>query len=229
MVLEVVGAHPIASKRPLTPDLQEVQCGVEVRVVPGLPGELDQSSLDLGMPVNPAGAGTRPELADDEVRLAARHLEDAVVARAVECDASLDEVAGAVDLMAPDHVSEMLAVSASLPPRTEVPIGLLDAPKKAEDPVKPVAPLRRAGPHPLPANGLEDLEKVRVCELITPVGRDVGGGAQSPLVIEQGPQVVHDAGALEVLDAVGQGSLDGSADALAEDAAKDDGVHGEWS
>ena len=77
----------------------------------GRPVQLDEGHLDLGVAVD-ALATVRSELAFDRVDGAHRDVEQPVVAeRAVPGDRGLDEMADAVQLVAPREVAVRLAAA----------------------------------------------------------------------------------------------------------------------
>src|SRR5699024_7330069 len=96
---EVPAAATVPEPPPGTPRRHQVTGQVEVRAFTGVPEQLDERRLDLGVPVEVGYAALRPA-AHEEVRRRAGDAEQVVAARrAVERDPGLDEVPEAVQLV----------------------------------------------------------------------------------------------------------------------------------
>ncbi len=105
-VLPVAGTEPALAQQAPAALLDLVARQGEVPSVAGDPVQLHEGHLDLRMPIDAIATG-RADLGVDTCHGALGDLEQSVVAeRALPCDGRLDEVADAIQLVAPLQVAE---------------------------------------------------------------------------------------------------------------------------
>ena len=167
MVLPVGAPEPPGPSEPVTAPVDEDGREVEVTPLPGRPVQLDERHLDLGMAVDGVapiraelsfGGGDRT-LGDEE--------EPIVAERAMPGDRRLDEVAEAVQLVAPCEVVVLRSAGEDLDEGVEVavrPLGRSDEPDglvgHRADPVVRFATQLPAGRlEPLVDVGVEERER----------------------------------------------------------------------
>jgi hypothetical protein len=123
VILRVAAAHAGVPSQPVAALLDELAGQLEVGDVPGLAVELGQRGLDDRMAVEPALLAR--ELAHQVISQAHGHGQQPGVARAaMECDRGLDQVPGAVHLVAPGQPG-VPRLSAHLEVRVQVAVGPL--------------------------------------------------------------------------------------------------------
>jgi len=152
---------------------------VQVRTPAGLPVQLDQRRLDLGMPAD-AVLAVRAEPLDEQVGEPGGDLDQiSIRPGTVGRNRRLDEVAGAVELVAPAQVPPTVDRVVELVPGVEVAVAALRGAEQlgrvVDERLQRVRPAR-------PGRGLERLVDVRVSE---PPGRRrawLGRVSQVPLV-----------------------------------------------
>ena len=168
----------------------------QVARVAGVPGELDERRLDLRMAVEARLAALVPEPLDGQVGEAAGDLEHVLApGSAGDRDGGLDQVAGAVQLVALLEVPPALLGVHALDPGVQVAVVLLGRPQQSDRVVEERAPPGVAGATGLPADRLEHLVEVGVGE---PQAAELGGRRR----VGDAAEVVEVAARLEPGDAV---------------------------
>jgi hypothetical protein len=167
----------------------------QIARVAGEPGERDERRLDLGVPVEARLSALGAEAPDGEVGEAAGDVEQVVApGPASERDRGLDQVPGAVQLVALVEVLPALLGVHSLDPGVEVAVLVLGLAEQRDGVVDPPAPAAVAGAVRLPPDGLEHLVDVGVGE---PQAAELAGPR-----IAEAAKVVEVAARLQPLDAV---------------------------
>ena len=165
VVLVVLRAELDVAQDAVAPPVDEPTRTVEVAALPGEPVELDERDLDLGVAVDALDA-VRSERLADVVRVADREPDELVLAvRPGTGDRRLDEVAGAVQLVAPLQVGVPVPLARAAPHGVEVAVGLLHRSDPRDQ--RPEAGVHRGvpGAADLPGHGLHELVDVGVGEL----------------------------------------------------------------
>src|SRR5918995_6833127 len=124
VILEVVGSESASPEQPVPTPIDEVDRGVEIGTFLCLPVQLHQRGLDLRVAVDPVDqAFPGPERPDDKVGHPAGHLKQPrITTGAMQGDRRLDQVARAVELVAPLQVLEPSAWVADLEIGVEVAV-----------------------------------------------------------------------------------------------------------
>ena len=162
VVLQVAAAHAGVPGQPPAALVDELAGQVQVGFGPGLAVELGQRGLDDRVPVQ-APLGAR-ELAHQVVGQAHGHGEQPPVARpAVQRDRSLDQVAGAVHLVAPGQPG-VPRLAADLEVGVQVAVGPLRLLEQGDDLGGERGELGAVPVRQLPADGLQRLVDVGVHE-----------------------------------------------------------------
>jgi hypothetical protein len=154
---------------------------LEVARLAGRPGELREPDLDLGVAAD-AIAPAGPELRAHEIGGAHGDAQQPVVrtrARAFARHRRLEEMAEAVQLVAPLEVGPPRALALAAELGVEVPVGLLGCRDTADDGAEPRFEVGVVGAADLPGQRLEVLVHLGVRELASPAPRRqrAGGGA----------------------------------------------------
>ena len=196
---EVGGIASVAFHQAVAAGFDEVLCQLEIARLPRLAVELHQRHLHDRMPVDVVAA-VRTERLDQVVGEAHGDVEELPVPRAADLShRRLDEVPGAVVLMAPGQVAVPLAVVLELHDRVEVAVGLLRRGDDRGDLALRLEQLGRRVPRVLPRRGLEPLVHVGVHEHRPPGLSRRGASGEA--------QVVQVARRLEPLLTGGDGHL----------------------
>jgi hypothetical protein len=229
VVLPVGGAEAPLAEQPLAPQLQHPGGQGQVAAVAGDPGQLDQGHLDAGVAVHPLPAGG-PELLVDPVGGPDGDLEQPVVAQSpVPGHGRLDQMAGAVELVAPGEVGVRPPPGHDLDVAVEVAVGTLGGGHQPDRLVGGRLKGRVRGPPELPARRLQPLVDVGVQER-EGRPRGVGGGPVAAAVPGLGPggqpEVVEGPGPPQLVEAVGEGVLAVDPLALGQEAAGEPGPRG---
>src|SRR6185437_6758496 len=142
--------------------VDEVAGQVEIAPLPRLAVQLDQRGLDLRMAVDAVdrlSAVGRTEGRVDVVGETPGNGQQLLAAGgAVVCDSGLDQVAGAVQFVAPPQIGEGASALAGLEPGVEVSVGLLGVGDEADDALHivgepPALGAVRVQPGQLPGSG----------------------------------------------------------------------------
>lgn len=172
----------------------EIARQIQVAPLSGLPVQLDQRRLDLGVAVE---AVDLPTAAEDGVQVVGepdRHVQQFLAAgRPVVGDRGLDEVTGAVQLVPPAQVLVAAAVRGHLEPGVQIAVGLLGIRDQRDDPIHiggqpgrgSRAGLDRSGRRAeLPGGGLQPLVDVGVHEGQVAPDSSFGRACRQPQVLQ---------------------------------------------
>ena len=166
VVLPVGGPHVRLADEAPAAQLQHPGAELEVPPIAGRAIQLDERHLDLGMPVD-AVATRRAELALDRLDGAQRDVEQPVVGEgAVPRDGGLDQVADAVQLVAPGEVLVFGARGDDLDVGVEVAVRALRRTHRVDRFVGGRGEGRVVLAAELPADRLEPLVRVRIEERV---------------------------------------------------------------
>ena len=177
-VARLAHRHPVlavrlAAEQPVAVTLDEVAGQLQVAPLAGLPVQLDERGLHLRVPVDAVdrlSAAGRAEDGVDVVGEPAADLQQPVAAGGpVVRDGGLDQMPGAVQLVAPAQVAVAARAPARLEPAVEVAVGLLRVLDQPDDTLyiagePPGLGRVRVQPGQLPGCGLQPLVDVRVHE-----------------------------------------------------------------
>ena len=184
VVLQVAAAHAGIPGQSAAPLVDELPGEREVIAVPGLPVQLDKRGLDDRVPVQALGGAE--ELAHQVVGEPRRHGEKPVVAdAAAERDRGLDEVPGAVHLVA-RRQARVARFAGHLEVGVQVSVGQLRPLKQRGDLGGEIGESVMVAQGQLPANGLQGFVDVGVHE-DRPAVRQGGAGA----TLDRQPYVVQ--------------------------------------
>ncbi len=166
MVLPVGGPHVRFADETPAAQLQHPGAELEMPPIAGRSIQLDERHFDLGMPVD-AVATRRAELALDRLDGAQRDVEQSVVGEgAVPRDGGLDQVADAVELVAPGEVLVFGARGDDLDVGVEVAVRALRRSHRVDRLVGGRGEGRVVFAAELPADRLEPLVRVRIEERV---------------------------------------------------------------
>ncbi len=202
VVLPVDGAEAVLAEQAVTAPVELVDGQVEPAPLAGQAVQLDERHLDLGVPVD-AVAPARAELVVDPGREPLGHRQQPPVAeRPLPGDRRLEQVAGAVQLVAPLQVVEGPVGCRQLDVGVEVAVRPLGRGHQLDRRVGQPGELGVGPAAELPADGLEPLVDVGVQERVdvAAVAAKAGVGA----AVADGLEVREVAGARELGVAVAQ-------------------------
>jgi hypothetical protein len=195
VVLQVARPEAARPQQTVSTPLDHARREREVAVIAGMPVQLDERRLDLGMPVEPRLTPVGAEALDHQIGKPAGHVEEVVAAHpARDGDGALDQVTEAVELMALHEIQPPALGLHALDPGVQVAVGVLDVTEQRHGLIDERAPPGFAGAPGLPADRLEHLVDVGVGE---PVALERLGRR-----LAQAPEVREIARRLELADRV---------------------------
>ena len=211
-VLVVGEIEAAAGEEPVAATTRELVCELEVAAIRRLAVELDECDLDLRVAVRP-GIRVGAEDVDEQIRKAARDLEEARRAGPCRGDSGLDQVASGVELVSHLEIAPALA-AVELPVAVQVAVRLLGGRDELRRLARKPLELRVRLALGLPGERLEPLVDVRVAEDHAP--------ALARHSSRRDPQIVECPGALELLGTVEKRDLPVHPLAVCEQPVPDD-------